>query len=67
MTATDPKIVETELTDQRTLQDWALRPLLKSVPGVIDVNGMGGFVKQYQVLSIRPSFRKFDLTLHDIS
>ena len=64
--ATDPTIVETELTDQRTLQDWVLRPLLKSVPGVIDVNGMGGFVKQYQVLVDPANLRKFDLTLHDI-
>ena len=64
--ATDPKVVEAELTDQRTLQDWVLRPLLKSVPGVIDVNGMGGFVKQYQVLVDPAKLRKFDLTLHDI-
>lgn len=64
--ATDPKIVETELTEQRTLQDWVLRPLLKSVPGVIDVNSMGGFVKQYQVLVDPAKLRKFDLTLHDI-
>lgn len=64
--ATDPKIVEAELTDQRTVQDWILRPLLKSVPGVIDVNGMGGFVKQYQVLVDPAKLRKFDLTLHDI-
>ena len=65
-TASDPKIVETELTDQRTMQDWVLRPLLKGVPGVIDVNGMGGFVKQYQVLVDPAKLRKFDLTLHDI-
>jgi cobalt-zinc-cadmium resistance protein CzcA len=65
-TANDPKIIETELTDQRTLQDWVLRPLLKRVPGVIDVNGMGGFVKQYQVLVDPAKLRKFDLTLHDI-
>ncbi|HSA61517.1 MAG TPA: CusA/CzcA family heavy metal efflux RND transporter [Nitrospiraceae bacterium] len=64
--ATDPHIIETTLTDQRTLQDWVLRPLLKSVPGVIDVNGMGGFVKQYQVLVDPAKLRKFDLTLHDI-
>jgi cobalt-zinc-cadmium resistance protein CzcA len=64
--ATDPKVIEAELTDQRTLQDWVLRPLLKSVPGVIDVNGMGGFVKQYQVLVDPAKLRKFDLTLHDI-
>jgi len=64
--ATDPKVVETELTDQRTMQDWVLRPLLKSVPGVIDVNGMGGFVKQYQVLVDPAKLRKFDLTLHQV-
>lgn len=64
--ATDPKVVEAELTDQRTLQDWVLRPLLKSVPGVIDVNGMGGLVKQYQVLVDPAKLRKYDLTLHHI-
>ena len=64
--ATDPTSVETELTDQRTLQDWVLRPLFKSVPGVIDVNGMGGFVKQYQVLVDPAKLRKYDLTLHQI-
>ncbi len=64
--ATDPAIIETELTDQRTLQDWVLRPLLKSVPGVVDVNRTGGFVKQYQVLVDPAKLRKFDLTLHDI-
>ena len=64
--ATDQKVIETELTEQRTLQDWVLRPLLKSVPGVIDVNGMGGFVKQYQVLVDPVRLRKYDLTLHDI-
>ena len=64
--ATDPAIIETELTDQRTLQDWVLRPLLKGVPGVVDVNRTGGFVKQYQVLVDPAKLRKFDLTLHDI-
>jgi cobalt-zinc-cadmium resistance protein CzcA len=64
--AADPQMAETVLTDQRTLQDWVLRPLLKSVPDVIDVNGMGGFVKQYQVLVDPAKLRKFDLTLHQI-
>jgi cobalt-zinc-cadmium resistance protein CzcA len=64
--ATDPHVVERVLTDQRTMQDWVLRPRLKSVPGVIDVNGMGGFVKQYQVLVDPAKLRKYDLTLHHI-
>lgn len=62
----DPRVMETVLTDQRTIQDWVLRPLLKSVPGVIDVNSMGGFVKQYQVLVDPAKLRKFDLTLHEV-
>ena len=62
----DPKLTEAELTEQRTIQDWVLRPLLKSVPGVIDVNGMGGFVKQYQVLVDPAKLLKYDLTLNQI-
>lgn len=65
-TAADPKLVEKELTDQRTLQDWVLRPLFKSVPGVIDVNALGGFVKQYQVVVDPARLRKYDLTLHQV-
>lgn len=59
-------LVEEELTNQRTVQDWVLRPLLKGVPGVIDVNGLGGFVKQYQVLVDPDKLRKYSLTLQDI-
>jgi cobalt-zinc-cadmium resistance protein CzcA len=54
------------LTNQRTVQDWVLRPLLKAVPGVIDVNGLGGFVKQYQVLVDPAKLRKYGLTLHEV-
>ena len=62
----DPLVVEAELTDQRTLQDWVLRPLFKGVPSVIDVNALGGFVKQYQVLVDPAKLRKYELTLHEI-
>lgn len=62
----DPGLAEADLTSQRTMQDWVLRPLLKSVPGVIDVNALGGFVKQYQVLVEPAKLRKYDLTLHEV-
>lgn len=62
----DAALVEAELTDQRTVQDWVLRPLLKSVLGVIDVNSLGGFVRQYHVLVDPDRLRKYSLTLHDI-
>ncbi len=64
--SSDPAQVEGMLTEQRTVQDWVLRPLLKGVPGVIDVNGLGGFVKQYQVLVDPGRLRKYGLTLHEV-
>ena len=37
------------LAELRSLQDWFLRYLLRSVPGVAEVAPLGGFVRQYQV------------------
>ena len=50
----------------RTVQDWIIRPQLKSVLGVAGVDSIGGYVKQYQV---RPDPRKlvgYGLTFHDV-
>lgn len=55
-----------ELVEFRTMQDWIVRPLLKTVPGVTDVNAFGGYVKQYQI-SINPDkLRKFGLPLGEV-
>ncbi len=35
--------------DLRTLQDWVVRPQLRNIPGVTEVNTIGGFVRQYHV------------------
>lgn len=37
------------LTDLRTLQDWIVRKQLSGTPGVAEVSGWGGYVKQYEV------------------
>ena len=58
--------VEKELMELRTVQDWIVRPILKTVPGVADVNSFGGYVKQYQVLIDPDRLRKYDLTLKDV-
>lgn len=50
----------------RTIQDWIVRPILKTVPGVTDVNAFGGFVKQYQVLIDPDRLKKYDLTLREV-
>lgn len=50
----------------RTIQDWIVRPILKTVPGVTDVNAFGGFVKQYHVLIDPDRLKKYDLTLREV-
>ena len=37
------------ITELRTLHDWVVKPQLRSVPGVAEVNSWGGYEKQYQV------------------
>lgn len=62
----ETEMTETALTERRTQLDWVIRPLLKGLPGVVEVNSLGGFVKQYQVLIEPGLLRKYDLALHDI-
>jgi heavy metal efflux system protein len=62
----DAAATEADLIEQRTVQDWVIRPLLKGVPEVIDVNSLGGYVKQYQVLVDPELLRKYDLSLSDV-
>src|SRR6476469_3776460 len=62
----DYLLSETELMERRTLEDWVIRPLLKGLPDVVDVNSIGGFVKQYQVIVEPGLLRKYNLTLHEV-
>lgn len=50
----------------RELQDWLLAPELRTVPGVIEVNSLGGYVKQYHVLIEPNALINFDVTLEDV-
>jgi len=38
------------LAERRTLLDWVIRPALRTVPGVADVNALGGFVRAFEVV-----------------
>ena len=42
-------LTKEELVERRIVQDWVARPLLRSIPGVAEINSTGGYVKQYQV------------------
>jgi cobalt-zinc-cadmium resistance protein CzcA len=38
------------LAQRRTLLDWVIRPALRTVPGVADVNSLGGFVRSFEIV-----------------
>lgn len=38
------------LTERRTLLEWVIRPALRTVPGVADVNVLGGYVRSFEVV-----------------
>jgi heavy metal efflux system protein len=52
--------------DLRTLQDWMVRLLLRTAPGVDDVTSWGGFEKQFQVLVDPRRLAAFGLTFRDL-
>ncbi|HEV7929730.1 MAG TPA: efflux RND transporter permease subunit, partial [Nitrosospira sp.] len=52
-----------ELMARRTIQDWVVRPMLRSIRGVAEVNSIGGHVKEYQVLVDPNRLRHYNLTL----
>ncbi len=54
------------LTDLRTLQEWTVTPLLKSVAGVNEINSFGGYFKQYQVLVNPEKLIAYSLSLDDV-
>jgi cobalt-zinc-cadmium resistance protein CzcA len=55
------------LTRLRTTQDWTLAPVLKSIPGVNEINSFGGYIRQYQVIVDPDRLLKYDLTLGDVA
>ncbi|MFQ5666199.1 MAG: efflux RND transporter permease subunit [Candidatus Binatia bacterium] len=54
------------LMDLRTLQDWIVKPMLRTVPGVTDVLSIGGYVRQYQVRLNMNALLARDLTVSDV-
>ncbi len=53
-------------TDLREIQDWIIKPQLRNVPGVTEINTIGGYAKQYQVAPIPEKLASYGLTLQDI-
>ncbi|HEX5081230.1 MAG TPA: CusA/CzcA family heavy metal efflux RND transporter [Blastocatellia bacterium] len=50
----------------KTLHDWMIKPQLRSVPGVNEINSWGGFIQQYHVLVEPERLIAYNLTLRDV-
>ncbi len=61
--STDTNRTPTEL---RVLQDWVVKPELRKVPGVAEVNTWGGFEKQYHVVVETDRLIKYRLTFEEL-
>ena len=55
-----------DLMRRREAQDWVVRPLLRGIPGVAEINSQGGYVRQYQVLVNPNKMRHYRIALTDI-
>ena len=55
------------LTELRTIHDWIVRPQLRSVRGVAEVNSWGGYEKQYQVRLDPERLFKYGLTFEQVA
>jgi cobalt-zinc-cadmium resistance protein CzcA len=57
---------ENDPTYLRTVQDWIVRPQLRLTPGVVEVNTIGGYAKQFHVLPDPVALQAYDLTFEDV-
>ncbi|MGB6907409.1 MAG: CusA/CzcA family heavy metal efflux RND transporter, partial [Methyloceanibacter sp.] len=53
--------------DLREIQDWVVRPQLRTVPGVTEVNTVGGYVKQFHVTPQPQKLAAYGLSLEDVA
>ncbi len=53
-------------TELRSIQDWIIRPQLRNVPGVTEVNSTGGYVKQFHVSPDPEKLIAYGITFQDV-
>jgi len=56
-----------DLMELRSLQDWVLRPILRTVPGVAGVDSFGGHVRQFHVVADPGALRRFNFALEELA
>lgn len=52
--------------DLRTIQDWIIRPQLVKVPGITEINSMGGYAREYQVAPIPGKLFAYKVTMNEL-
>jgi len=60
------KLSDAELMERRSVQDWVVRPMLRSIAGIAEINSFGGLEKQYQVLVNPDRLRHYQLSMQDV-
>ncbi|MDP2884738.1 MAG: efflux RND transporter permease subunit [Ignavibacteria bacterium] len=50
----------------RSIQDWIVKPQLRTVPGVTEVNSFGGLVKQYHIIVDPNKLLSYNITLDEV-
>ncbi|MES2185006.1 MAG: CusA/CzcA family heavy metal efflux RND transporter [Pseudomonadota bacterium] len=53
-------------TDLREIQDWIIKPQLRNVKGVTEINTIGGYAKEYQVAPSPEKLSAYGLTMADL-
>ncbi|MCX8050048.1 MAG: CusA/CzcA family heavy metal efflux RND transporter [Methylohalobius sp.] len=56
-----------DLTEKRRLLDWVIRPALRTVPGVADVNVLGGYVRSFEVVPDAAKLAAVGVTLDQVA
>jgi len=54
------------LQELRTLLDWYIKPELRTIPGIVEVNSFGGMEKQYEVRVNPNDLVAYGITLHEV-
>ena len=55
------------LAEKRRVLDWTIRPALRSVPGVADVNALGGFVETFEVVPDMAAMAAAGISMTDLA
>ena len=54
------------VTDLRTIQDWVVKRKLSGIPGVVEINTWGGYLKQYEIALDTDKLNALEISITDV-